>query len=37
VVDVLVCVMFGCKTTKTSHRQLHQARTHTDNIQPHTK
>jgi len=27
--DVLVCGMFGCET---SHRQVHQARTHTDNI-----
>ena len=35
--DVLVCVMFGCEFT-TKHPtsvQVHQARTHIDNIQPH--
>ena len=37
VADVLVCGMFGCETNKTSHRQVHQARTHIDSIQPHTK
>jgi len=29
---------FKFKThNQTSHRQVHQARTHIDNIQPHTK
>ena len=36
--DILVCGMFGCEHhNQTSHRQVHQARTHIDNIQRHTK
>jgi len=33
-VFVYVC---ACLMYQTSHRQVHQARTHIDNIQPHTK
>ena len=42
VVYVCACLMYlsmGCLVVhnQTSHRQVHQARTHIDNIQPHTK
>ena len=34
--DVPVCGMFGCELhNQTFQRQVHQARTHIDNIQPH--
>jgi hypothetical protein len=37
--DVLVCGRLGCElfTTKPSKRQVYQALTHIDNIQPHNK
>jgi len=42
VVYVCACLMYlsvGCLVVnnQTSHREVHQARTHIDNIQPHTK